>query len=127
MQTTKPRSMANSRLDANKVLRSGVFVLGDALNMRHPLTGGKQYSEERENVHINDVHIGGMTVGLSDAVLVRDLLAQVSDFKDTQAVTNKLQQFYNKRKGYSATTNILAGALYQVFTASNGIFILLIS
>jgi Squalene epoxidase len=61
-----------------------------------------------------------MTVGLSDAVVVRDLLASVRDLNDTQTVNKQLQKLYVKRKGYSSTINILSWALYHVFTASNG-------
>lgn len=101
VRTTKPRSMANNHLYPHSTLRNGVFVMGDAFNMRHPLTGG------------------GMTVGLSDVVLTRDLLSHVKDFSDCTAVTKQLGQFYNKRKGYAATINVLAGALYKVFAASS--------
>jgi len=37
----------------------GAFMIGDSLNMRHAVTGG------------------GMTVGLSDVVLLRDLLRPI--------------------------------------------------
>ena len=50
------RVMPNSFLSSAPLIKAGVLCLGDALNMRHPLTGG------------------GMTVGLSDVVLFRDLL-----------------------------------------------------
>eukprot|EP00026_Physarum_polycephalum_P006414 Phypoly_transcript_06456.p1 GENE.Phypoly_transcript_06456~~Phypoly_transcript_06456.p1 ORF type:complete len:471 (+),score=44.15 Phypoly_transcript_06456:79-1491(+) len=96
-----PQYMKNSKLDGKQCLRPGVLLLGDAFNMRHPLTGG------------------GMTVGLADAVTVRDLLANVKDLTDTQAVTRQLKNLYEKRKGYAATVNILSWALYNVFTASN--------
>lgn len=101
VKTTRPRSMPNSRLDPHEAVRPGVLLLGDAFNMRHPLTGG------------------GMTVGLSDAVVTRDLLTGVKDLSDTVAVTKVLKQLYVKRKGYSSTINILSWALYGVFTATN--------
>lgn len=97
----KPQYMKNSRLDGKQCLRPGVLLLGDAFNMRHPLTGG------------------GMTVGLSDVVVTRDLLANVKDLTDTANVTKRLQQLYEKRKGYASTINILSWALYHVFTATN--------
>lgn len=101
VQEKKPQSMPNSKLDPENVIQPGVLYLGDSFNMRHPLTGG------------------GMTVGLSDAVTARDVLAKVKDFSDTQAVMNQLNQLYIKRKGYSSTINILSWALYHVFTAKN--------
>ncbi len=53
------RSMPNSFLPPAPVEMPGVLVLGDALNMRHPLTGG------------------GMSVALNDVVIWRDLLRSV--------------------------------------------------
>lgn len=111
--------MANNRLHPHTIIKPGVFTMGDAFNMRHPLTGG---------IFLNYIYFfiycfaGGMTVGLSDAVLVRDLLATVPNFSDQEAVMRQLNQFPERRKAYAATINILAGALYQVFTASNGLY-----
>ena len=50
------RSMPNSFLPACPIERPGVIALGDAYNMRHPLTGG------------------GMSVALNDVVLWKGLL-----------------------------------------------------
>lgn len=100
VQTTRPRSMPNSRLHPQEGHRHGVLLLGDAFNMRHPLTGG------------------GMSVGLSDVVIVRDILAKMSDLSDCNCVTKAFDVFHEKRKPFAATTNILAGALYNVFTAT---------
>ena len=64
--------------------------------MRHPLTGG------------------GMTVALSDAALLADMLQQLPDFADQLATANRTAAFYTKRKPLSATINTLANALYRV-------------
>ena len=37
--------MKNSRLDAKDCVRPGILLLGDAFNMRHPLTGGKKTNQ----------------------------------------------------------------------------------
>ncbi len=69
-----PRSMPNSWLPPTRQTRpQGAVLAGDALNMRHPLTGG------------------GMTVALSDAVLLADLLrpARVPDLADAAAVRRR--------------------------------------
>ncbi|WCJ18075.1 squalene epoxidase 2 [Euphorbia peplus] len=50
------RTMPNRSMPASPHPTPGALLLGDAFNMRHPLTGG------------------GMTVALSDIVLLRDLL-----------------------------------------------------
>ena len=57
------RSMPSSFLPADPVETPGVLVLGDALNMRHPLTGG------------------GMSVALNDVLIWRDLFRQVRGCK----------------------------------------------
>lgn len=69
----------------------GVVLVGDALNMRHPLTGS------------------GMTVGLGDAVLVRDALRDGSD--DPEAAIDRA---FARRNDANASINILADALAQV-------------
>jgi 2-polyprenyl-6-methoxyphenol hydroxylase-like FAD-dependent oxidoreductase len=51
------RSMPNSFLPPSTQRTPGLILLGDAMNMRHPLTGG------------------GMTVGFSDVLLLSKLLA----------------------------------------------------
>lgn len=56
VETGRIRSMPNSFLPPAAVEKPGVLVLGDAFNMRHPLTGG------------------GMSVALNDVVIWRQLL-----------------------------------------------------
>ncbi|KAL4346764.1 hypothetical protein GQ457_17G001850 [Hibiscus cannabinus] len=58
----------------------GALLIGDAFNMRHPLTGG------------------GMTVALSDVVLLRDLLRPLQDLSDPYAISKYLESFYTLRK-----------------------------
>ncbi|KAM1018372.1 hypothetical protein FF1_039866 [Malus domestica] len=94
------RTMQNKSMPAAPQPTPGAILLGDAFNMRHPLTGG------------------GMTVALSDIVLLRDLLRPLSDFNDAPAVCAYLESFYTLRKPVSSTINTLAGALYKVFCAS---------
>ena len=73
---------------------------GDAFNMRHPLTGG------------------GMTVALSDAQLLCDMLRPLPDFSDALATARTTAAFYTRRKPLSATINTLANALYRVRSCS---------
>lgn len=54
--------------------------MGDAFNMRHPLTGG------------------GMTVGLSDVIVLRNLLRPLHDLHDAAALCKYLESFYILRK-----------------------------
>ncbi|KAK4797685.1 hypothetical protein SAY86_030011 [Trapa natans] len=94
------RSMPNRSMPADPQPRPGALLLGDAFNMRHPLTGG------------------GMTVALSDIVVLRDLLRPLSDLHDADALCKYLESFYTLRKPVASTINTLAGALYKVFSAS---------
>lgn len=99
------RSMPNSFLPPATRANAtpGLLLLGDALNMRHPLTGG------------------GMTVALSDVVLLRDLLspAAVPNLDSPSLVSAQMRTFHWRRKGWSSVINILAQALYALFAADD--------
>ncbi|KAG4960590.1 hypothetical protein AAZX31_13G235100 [Glycine max] len=94
------RSMPNRSMPASPYPTPGALLMGDAFNMRHPLTGG------------------GMTVALSDIVLLRNLLRPLHDLHDANALCKYLESFYTLRKPVASTINTLAGALYKVFCAS---------
>jgi squalene monooxygenase len=55
-------------------------LMGDAFNMRHPLTGG------------------GMTVALSDIVVLRNLLKPLGNLHDAPSLCKYLESFYTLRK-----------------------------
>ncbi|KAG2429450.1 hypothetical protein HYH02_014032 [Chlamydomonas schloesseri] len=95
------RSMQNKLMPAQPLHQPGALLLGDAFNMRHPLTGG------------------GMTVALSDCALLVDMLRplgpRLAGVADPLATAAKTSDFYTRRKPLSATINTLANALYRVF------------
>ncbi|PPQ81167.1 hypothetical protein CVT26_010479 [Gymnopilus dilepis] len=97
------RRMPNSFLppveQGRRNSKQNVILIGDSWNMRHPLTGG------------------GMTVALNDVVVLRDLLADVQDFKDWNTLRKVLHQWHWKRKPLASTVNILSVALYDLFGA----------
>lgn len=95
-------SMPNSFLAATPSSTPGMILLGDAMNMRHPLTGG------------------GMTVAFNDVVLISRLLSpeQVPDLADCELVGRQMRAFHWERKALSGVVNILAQALYSLFAAS---------
>jgi squalene monooxygenase len=97
VQSGNIKSMPNQKLHPNPIVRRGVLPLGDAYNMRHPLTGG------------------GMTVALSDTACLVDLIKDVPDLADVPLVHDILDEFYTERKPLASTINILAFALYQIF------------
>ncbi|KAK4751461.1 hypothetical protein SAY87_004943 [Trapa incisa] len=94
------RTMPNRSMPAAPYPTPGALLMGDAFNMRHPLTGG------------------GMTVVLSDVVVLRNLLKPLQDLNDAMALCKYLESFYTLRKPVASTINTLAGALYKVFCAS---------
>ncbi|KAL2432469.1 Squalene epoxidase erg1 [Exophiala dermatitidis] len=97
------RSMPNSFLPPTMNRTPGLAILGDAMNMRHPLTGG------------------GMSVALSDVVLLSELLApeKVPDLVDTKQVLEQFRVFHWRRKALTSVINILAMALYSLFAADD--------
>ncbi|OAA60768.1 squalene monooxygenase Erg1 [Cordyceps fumosorosea ARSEF 2679] len=97
------RSMPNSWLPPTPQVPRGVVVLGDAFNMRHPLTGA------------------GMTVALHDALLLAELLHpdRTPSLSDDAAVQAALRALYWRRKSYTAILNVLAQALYALFAADD--------
>ena len=101
----KLRSMPNSFLPPSVNRTPGMIILGDAMNMRHPLTGG------------------GMTVAFNDVVLLQELLnpEKVPDLGNTKAVLKQMEKFHWQRKHLTSVINILAQALYSLF-AANGTF-----
>jgi squalene monooxygenase len=104
LETERLRSMPNGFLPPSINKAEGMILLGDAMNIRHPLTGG------------------GMTVAFNDVVLLRQLLSQehVPSFTDTELIVQKLKSFHWQRKKYCTAINVLAMALYRLFAANHG-------
>jgi 2-polyprenyl-6-methoxyphenol hydroxylase-like FAD-dependent oxidoreductase len=90
--------MPNHYMAAKPIIRKGAVMLGDALNMRHPLTGG------------------GLTAVFSDIQILSAHLLAMSDFKNTDLIHKKIEAYYRDRKRANANLNILANALYAVMS-----------
>jgi squalene monooxygenase len=103
VEAGKLRSMPNSFLPPTTQQTRGLIMLGDAMNMRHPLTGG------------------GMTVAFNDVVTLSTLLApqNVPSLENTDAVLAAMRRFHWSRKSGSSVINILAMALYALFAANS--------
>ncbi|ORY02614.1 SE-domain-containing protein [Basidiobolus meristosporus CBS 931.73] len=101
VENDRIRSMTNSFLPPTRNIHRGVILIGDAMNMRHPLTGG------------------GMTVTFWDAVHVANLLSKdtVPDLNDTALVIQQMKKHHWNRKSRASMINILAMALYSLFSA----------
>lgn len=86
-------------MPASPLPTPGALLLGDAFNMRHPLTGG------------------GMTVALSDVVVLRDL-QPLHDFSNAAALTQHLESFYTIRE-VSVAYRILLPIFAQILLVFN--------
>jgi squalene monooxygenase len=85
------RTMPNRSMPAVPHPTPGALLMGDAFNMRHPLTGG------------------GMTVALSDIVVLRNLLKPLRNLHDASSLCKYLESFYTLRKvGVCITINYVA-------------------
>ena len=93
--------MPNHYMAAKPIARKGAVMLGDALNMRHPLTGG------------------GLTAVFSDIQILSSHLLAMPDFYNTDLIHKKIEAYYRDRQSANANLNILANALYGVM--SNGL------
>ncbi|KAL3814346.1 hypothetical protein ACJIZ3_015614 [Penstemon smallii] len=76
---TSIRIMPINSMPAAPYLVPGAILLGDALNMRHVITGG------------------GMTAALNDVSFLCNILKHLN-LDDTSAVTKKTDYFYKYRK-----------------------------
>uniref|UniRef100_A0A3P9JV42 Squalene monooxygenase n=1 Tax=Oryzias latipes TaxID=8090 RepID=A0A3P9JV42_ORYLA len=102
LQNDRLRSMPSSFLPPSPVNKPGVLLLGDAYNMRHPLTGG------------------GMSVALNDVRIWRGLLKNIPDLYDDSALLQAKKKFHWERKSsHSFVVNVLAQALYELFSATD--------
>ncbi|XP_070692116.1 squalene monooxygenase [Pempheris klunzingeri] len=102
LQNDRLRSMPASFLPPSPVNKPGVLLLGDAYNMRHPLTGG------------------GMSVALNDVRIWRSLLKNLPDLYDDEATLQAKKKFHWERKSsHSFVVNVLAQALYELFAATD--------
>ncbi|XP_020490685.1 squalene monooxygenase [Labrus bergylta] len=102
LQNDRLRSMPASFLPPSPISKPGVLLLGDAYNMRHPLTGG------------------GMSVALNDILIWRNLLNNISDLHNDREMLQAKKKFHWKRKSsHSFVVNVLAQALYELFAATD--------
>ncbi|KAI9322400.1 squalene epoxidase-domain-containing protein [Dichotomocladium elegans] len=103
LQTERLRSMPNGFLPPSINDNNGMIVLGDAMNMRHPLTGG------------------GMTVAFKDVLLLKELLSpeNIPSFTENDVIIQQMGSFHWQRKQYCTAINVLAMALYRLFSAQD--------
>lgn len=88
--------MPNHSMKGQAFRKKGAALLGDSLNMRHPLTGG------------------GMTASFTDIICLNKMLTNI-DFQDEIKLEKAVNDYYENRGKGVETINILANALYRVF------------
>ncbi len=88
--------MPNHSMKGQAFRKRGAVLLGDSLNMRHPLTGG------------------GMTASFTDIISLNKELTNI-DFQDEIKLEKAVNDYYMNRGKGVETINILANALYKVF------------
>lgn len=102
VQTGRLRTMPASFLPPSPVNKRGVLLLGDAYNLRHPLTGG------------------GMSVAFNDIKIWRKLLKDIPDLYDDAAIFQAKKSFHwSRKRSHSFVVNVLAQALYELFSATD--------
>ncbi|NXE48639.1 ERG1 monooxygenase, partial [Casuarius casuarius] len=102
VQNDRLRTMPASFLPPSAVDKKGVLLLGDAYNIRHPLTGG------------------GMSVVLNDVKIWRSLLQNIPDlYEDSDILQAKRTFYWSRKKSHSFVVNVLAQALYELFAATD--------
>lgn len=123
---TMPNSWLPARQQGGNGAREGVVVVGDAWNMRHPLTGGaSSLSFSSPPLFSPDSRplvpsAGGMTVAFNDVVHLTRILAPSSalpDLDDWYAYNDAIGRWHWERKNLSAVVNVLSIALYDLFGA----------
>lgn len=113
------RSMPNSFLPPSMQGQSdqaqGVIVVGDAMNMRHPLTGGGMTVGLWDAVHLTEALGGSEWAPLSGPTPSRPPL----DLNNWSSLRPALRSWHWSRKGLASVINILAQALYSLFGADD--------
>lgn len=92
----KYKVFPNHRLPSTPILKKGAVLLGDSLNMRHPLTGG------------------GMTAAFTDCYNLGNCLMEIKNWWSPQEVQLAVKKFYDTKTETTGSINILADALYGV-------------
>lgn len=87
--------MPNHRMKARVFKKEGAVLLGDSLNMRHPLTGG------------------GMTATFMDIISLNKSLENCK-IQNSESCSKALVNYYKTRNKEVESINILANALYKV-------------
>ena len=91
------KAKPTNQLTSRPVNKDGVLLLGDSLNMRHPITGG------------------GMTVALTDVKSLSDQLLKAHAFDDSTILRRVVSRFYKNRHQQNGSINMLAYSLYRIF------------
>ena len=92
------KAMPSCEIPADPIRKKGAVLVGDSLNMRHPITGG------------------GMTVGFADVKYLSDLLSELEEFSNSEELNALITKFYDTRHENISAVNVLANSLYKVLS-----------
>ncbi|KAL4400874.1 Squalene epoxidase [Malassezia pachydermatis] len=113
------RTMSNSFLPPSMqgMLKHqyGMVVVGDAMNMRHPLTGGGMTVAFWDSVYLTHILGGGQWSpldGYDDSMVVPPAARDLTQWSVIQPL---LREWHWKRKKLASVINILAMSLYSLF------------
>ena len=96
------RSVPTYHLPEAASVRPGVLTMGDALNIRHPVTGS------------------GMTVIFKDILMMQELLKDIPDLNDVEAIERAQKMFMSRRKSYTFVINVFARCFFDIAFPPNG-------
>ena len=113
------RSMPNNFLPPSMqgMLRHqrGLIVVGDAMNMRHPLTGGGMTVAFWDCAYLAHILGTGAWSPLDSSPYAFDVDERARDLHNWSAIQRMLRTWHWRRKNLASVINILAQALYSLF------------
>jgi len=120
---TRLRTMSNSFLPPSMQgmlqHQRGLILVGDAMNMRHPLTGGGMTVAFWDCVYLTHILGSGAWSPLDGFDNTFPVPASARDLSDWTSLKPLLRAWHWKRKKLASVINILAMALYSLFGVPN--------
>lgn len=119
----RPRSMPNNFLppsvQGQGAHQRGLIVVGDAMNMRHPLTGGGMTVALWDAAYLAHILGTGSWSPLDGTPYAFDIPAAARGLHDWSAIMPVLRTWHWQRKKLASVINVLAQALYSLFGTPN--------
>ncbi|WFD33804.1 squalene monooxygenase [Malassezia cuniculi] len=94
--------------------QQGLVIVGDAMNMRHPLTGGGMTVALWDCIYLTHV-LGTGTSSPLPSSMAFNVPVAARDLSKWSAIRGSLLQWHWRRKNLASVINVLAQALYSLF------------